>query len=247
MYKKIVLLFCLFISMSSVFASQNNARDPEKISFANNQTVYTKLSLDEANRVFIKNDKIKKIVFSDGGAGVATQQPNGESIITLGMSAKKNNPVMMYIYTVNGRALSIVAQPVHDIGITIELDPLDGPPKDPKKSLSKDDYRDLMAKIIKSMILYPKKKELLDGFSPVVIPKSATDQDANKNDLLVYPVLAFRGYDYVGIQYAIKNTTNKKIRLTPQQFYRKGVLAGALSKGVVKPQEIIYSYQVTAK
>jgi type-F conjugative transfer system secretin TraK len=241
--KKIISIITLIMITGSVFAVNN--RDVSKFEFLNNQTVFIKLSLDEINKLYIKNDVISDISFPDGKIGYDYQK-NGSIILTLGSEVfDTSTQVTFYLYTEDGREVTIVATPVKDIGQTIELDPLNGVSTKAAEIEANTPYHQLMAKIISSMINYGEKKKAPEGFSVVDIPIDPSKYKLQKSDLLVYPIKAFKGDKFVGITYVVKNTTKYDIHINVKQFYKEGVLAGALSIGIVPAGGIALLYQVS--
>jgi conjugal transfer pilus assembly protein TraK len=246
------LLALMILGMSTGIATASDVQQyqekipPENYSFANDQTLGIKLSMNDQNRIIIKNDKIKEIVCARAGYCIKSIDPkDGDLLLGLGISVQLNHPFTVLIKTSEGRSFSMLVMPVNTISKTVIFTPETGSSKEAKDLEANTPYQALLAKIITSMINYPHTKKTLDGYSEADVPQQDIDETKLENgDYVVYPVRVFKGYAFVGITSMIKNVSKKKLILNPKEFYHHGVIAGAVSDEVLEPQQIGYSYQV---
>ena len=250
MKKHLLALGFLGMSVSSVFADdvqQFQTKIPaETYRFANDQTVGVKLSVNDQNRIIIKNDKITDVICARAGYCIQSVDPkDGDLLLGLGASTQLNHPFTVLIKTEEGRSFSMLVMPVNTISKTIIFTPETGSSREAKDLEANTPYQAMLAKIITSMINYPHTKKALDGYSEADVPQQDIDESKlEKGDYVVYPVRVFKGDAFVGITSMIKNVSKKNLILNPKEFYHHGVIAGAVSDEMLKPQQVGYSYQV---
>mgnify|MGYP000666363475 CR=1 FL=1 len=244
MFKK-VLTAALFMGIvsSGYSADDYQPQEPKTVDFANDQTVYVELSMDDVNRVFVEGDKFKKIYCKDDLCK-PEQDPIGGMYLSLGVHSEEDK-VTMFAYTMDGRQFTVVITPIHDLGQTVKFIPLSGGSSKALKIEKNTPYDQMLSRIITGMINYQDTKKIIDGFSVIKIPFDPEQAKLNKSDVLAYASMAFKGGDYMGLQFTLKNQTTKRVPINPKMFYRDGALAGAVSKDYLEPGEIGYLYQVS--
>ena len=164
----------------------------------------------------------------------------------LGANARVDHPFSAVVKTENDRTFTMLVMPEHGISKTVIFNPTTGSSKEAKELEANTPYQAMMSKLIVSMIGYEDTKKPLNGYSVAEVPQTAIDpkEIKEKGDYIVYPLRVFKGDAFVGMVSAVKNMSDKKLILQPKEFYHHGVIAGAVSKETLKPQEIGYSYQV---
>jgi type-F conjugative transfer system secretin TraK len=240
----------MLISMGLSFADDtqqfNQKKAPKNISFANNQTIEVKLSINEQNHIIIKKDKITEVVCARAGYCIKAIDPkDGDLLLGLGSAAQINHPFTVLIKTDDDRSFSMLVFPENTISQTIIFVPETGSSKQAKDLEANTPYQAMLSKLIGSMINFPQTKKTLDGYSETAVPGQDIDAvKLNQGDYVVYPTMVFKGDAFVGITSMVKNISKKNLILNPKEFYHHGVLAGAVSNEILKPQQIGYSYQV---
>lgn len=248
--KKYLILVFMVISMGVSFADNsqeyNQKIAPESYSFADNQTIEVKLSINDQNRIIIKNDKIKEVVCARAGYCIKAIDPkDGDLLLGLGSAVQINHPFTVLVKTEEDRSFSMLVFPEATISKTIIFVPETGSSKQAKDLEANTPYQAMLSKLVGSMINYPQTKKTLDGYSETAVPQQDIDAvKLNKGDYVVYPLRVFKGDAFVGITSIVKNISKKNLILNPKQFYHHGVLAGAVSNEILKPQQVGYSYQV---
>ncbi len=261
--KKILLVGCLLCGISvnsyaditesmlqgpadsGATSSFKSVQDAERYNFADNQTIAVHLSIDDQNRIIVQDDRIKEIICAKAGyCSKIIDQKDGDTMFGLGPNALVNKPFSALVKTEDGRAFYMLIIPEHSMSKTVIFTPTTGGSKSAEKIEADSQYSAILSKIITTMVKYPNTKKSISGYSVTEVPITLDEAKVKKMDLLVYPVRAFRGSNYVGITYAVKNTTSHKLALNPKNFYKSGVLAGAVSTEILEPQQIGYSYQV---
>jgi len=232
--------------MQHDYNSSGLAKNAKHISFSQNQTVTVNLSIDDANLLQVKGDKIKGVSCLQGYCSIQPIRSSGSVLLTLGQLGRSaDSGFTSYVTTTSGRQFSILILPQSSSGQTIEFQPQSGGSISNTKLPKNADYQSTLSQIIADMINYGQTGQAPEGYGVQFIKDSTAINP--KGDLLVFPVGVFSGTSYNGLIYKVKNNTHSSVNLTAKQFYQKGVLAAALTSEQVKPQGVTYLYEVTIK
>jgi type-F conjugative transfer system secretin TraK len=251
MIRNIAVSLSLLLSLFSLGFCDDNLQsfkeniNPDTYSFANNQTIAVKLSMLDSNRIIVKGDKIKKVTCARGGYCIKEINPDGSLLLGLGPNTSLNQPFAVLLNTIDDRSFTMLVLPEKTIAKTVVFTPTTGSSKEAKRIEADTPYQAMLAKVIVSMINYPSTKKTLEGYSEANVPTvDISKSKLTQSDYIVYPVRVFKGDAFIGITSIVKNVSNKPLVLNPKEFYHHGVIAGAVSKTVLKPQEVGFSYQV---
>jgi len=232
---KVILVFSCSLSFASI--------STHTIVFKNNENLTLNLSSDDPNRIFIEGEKIINVSCPDGFCIIDTNhlETTGNVLINLGEEAY-NNHFTMYISGEHGSEVSILVQAKHIQGQTIGL--MSG-----KKRITefdkKNDYRQLIIKLMKSMIKTHQTgniKNLPEGYYFEKIDIKNSNKSFPKTGISFVHDSVMRGGIIFGQVYVIQNTNKDSNKLYLKSFYKKNMIAVALSKEFLLPGETCFLY-----
>jgi conjugal transfer pilus assembly protein TraK len=243
--KKITAI-CLscFLFASGAYAIEK-VDGTKKLEYENNATISAEMSTTDPNRIIVKGDTILNIQCNNTQCMPSYDQFSGDGFIQLTPAARMKPSIMAFVVTEHNHNFSLVIKPKAIIGQTIEFVPMEGSgSKEAEKFENKTPYQELLVSIVKGMVQYDQNKRI-KGYL-VRTFEEPTKKDAGSG-LTMFPIRLYSGNKFMGLEYGLKNNEIVNKTLTVEEFYRHGVVAGGVSKEVLKPGEIGKLYLVIKK
>ena len=209
-----------------IFTPNIHAQDKAKISatqieFANNQQISLELSLNNINRLFVKEDKITSIN-APYGFLISKNDPSGSAYLNI-LNRKK---FTAFINTQQGQHLSVLIDPKLEPGQTIELIASDANIK-AQVWEKQGSYQKLVIAVLKNVMT----GKTPNGYGYQKFNQINKYQEYKfENKINLYPKEIYRGDKLSVLVYRAYNFNDKAVLLAPNDFYKPHVRAVAISE-----------------
>lgn len=236
-------LFPLLILSTSAMAAQ-----PSIMSFSNNETLTTKLSSVDINRLVVRDDKITNVVCPSGFCTLPMGSGDQGSAIPLDksgaalISLNVEEPFTFYISTLKGKNFGVFVTPLRIPAITTEFVSSERDTGEAFKFEASSPYQEMLVDLMKSMMRFNDTQTPPEGY---VYTKIA-EKKRKPAVLDVIPRRVFSGHLFSGLVYEVKNNGSSEVTLNNTRFYVNGLRALSVDKKVLRAGESTLMYQIVS-
>ena len=215
-----IMSFVMVTSVALPASAQNI--NPTVVHFDNNQQITVTLSRTGINRLFVRGDKIVSIAAPDGYLSDRNDQQGSVYANVL-----VREPFSAFVITQGGRHFSVMVMPKTIPSQTIEL--IANDPTQHDISIAKNSpYQQSIIDITRSLLKGETPRGM--GTKKILEPKPIRFAQGE----LIH-VVRFKGALLSAQILRFNNATNHTINLSPNAFYRSGVLSVSLVAQRVAP------------
>lgn len=225
----ILAIYCLLISNSSL-ASQ--------IKIVEGGSEFTaQISKYDINRIKVAGDRIRSVKNNVGELEISRDDRLGEIYVRT-TALTKNKPVNLFIVTEQNFTYQALLYPksIPSEQIIIRNEDVVASSDSEVARISKNSYEKQVITLLKAMRL----KQKLDGFN---IKRAR--RYVNLGDLGMRRISSYKGQNFIGEIFTLKNTTRRIVNLDEKLFFKNGVRAIKIEKRDLLPGEITEIFVVS--
>jgi conjugal transfer pilus assembly protein TraK len=227
---KIIVIFyvifaisLLFVNASFAYASQIRQMDDGEEQSAN-------ISKKDINRIKLVGDRIRSTKFNTGELEISQDDKLGEIYIRPTKFAE-NKPLNLFIITEQNFTYKLLLYPrsIPSEQIIIKNDAVVANSDLEVSKIAKNSYQQQIIALIKAM----RSKSALESYQ---INNSKKYIDLG--DLELKRSKIYKGQNFIGESFILKNDSNKILNLEEQMFFKNGVRAIKIENPILLPNEI---------
>ena len=188
------------------------------------------ISKSEINRIKVLGDRIRNVQNIEGELNISRDDKLGEIYIRATSSAE-NKPINFFITTEQNFTYKglLIPRSIPAEQILIKNDNVVASSDNDTAKITKNSYQSNIIALLKAMRL----KQKLDGYQ-ITQQKSRVDL----GDLTLRKISTYKGQNFIGEIFTLKNSTNQMLNLDEKLFFKNGVRAIKIDKDILLPNEI---------
>jgi len=226
--KSILILF--FISTSAQAAQVKEVEDGDEFT--------AEISKLDINRVKVVGDRIRDVKINSGDLDISLDEKNGEVYIRAAHSAE-NKPINIFVITQQNFTYKGILYPrsIPSEQIILRNDsvPLGGGDVELVKVGGKNSYEQQIISLMKAM----REKKRLESYQV-----KSDKKHIDLGDLSMRRSSVYKGQNFIGEIFVLKNSTNQVLNLDEKIFFKNGVKAIKIEKSDLLPEETTEIYIV---
>ncbi|MBX3709474.1 MAG: type-F conjugative transfer system secretin TraK [Gammaproteobacteria bacterium] len=217
---KTIKIFLLLISLSGFtnsFALQAKAAK-------DNETLFFKISAREFTRIFVTGDRIISVKGKDNTYEI--KEFNGkydQGILYLKPSFYyQRRPFSIFITTEQGHTYTLFLNPIDVPAENVSIKPISASKRVASAWETNQSYTQLIIELMRQMV----KEQHPEGYA--VIPLGEVKPKRLSSSLTMQLLIIYRGSYLEGEIWRLKNNSNHRMNLLPQEFYQANTRAASL-------------------
>lgn len=221
--KKIIISFCLLITISEkVFAAQTR-------SVEDGSEFTAEISKLDTNRIKVVGDRVRSVKSNAGELEIAVEEKLGEIYVRPTVAAE-NKPLNLFIITEQNFTYKALLYPksIPSEQIIIRNDDVVANSDIEIVKTSKNSYEQQILSLLKAM----RTKTKLEGYQV-----RGESKYIDLGDLGMKKITTYKGQNFIGEIFVLKNSTNQLVNLEEKTFFKNGVRAVKIEKSVLMPDE----------